>query len=205
MPDEQPSDFNAGVPGITKDVEVRESQARALKALLQTQVGNDKEKHHASVCLICDEHILGGETICWVTKAELLMNSSRLSVEMNYEEGLNPLLRCQYLIEDDEDLANLLLSPRAPIVNGLYMTCESCKRALARDRLGHLPGQFFISNQWAIGCLPMNFGIVDDLISMMIAPVHPYAYIFAFTGRSRKKIKGHFTFFHADACCSKMK
>ena len=72
------------------------------------------------------------------------------------------------------------------------------KRALARDRVGHLPGQFFISNQWAIGCLPMNFGIVDDLISMMIAPVCPYAYIFAYTGGSHKKIKGHFTFFHAD-------
>ena len=27
VPAEQPSDFNAGFPGITKDVEVRESQA----------------------------------------------------------------------------------------------------------------------------------------------------------------------------------
>jgi hypothetical protein len=135
------------------------------------------------VCVICDRVIIGVEKIEQITKQRLIDNQHRLSVEAFesfFDIELNPILKEQYQL-DDNDLHGMLLSPRAyRLSNGKYECCEACYRSLRPNRVcsGFKPPKHAIANGFAIGYIPSElwicgeenpreFGISDELISDM--------------------------------------
>ena len=90
-------------------------------------------KHRACVCVVCDCFIIGIEKIRWLSEDQLIAKEAILSV--HYLEDLQgqripSSLRNQYLIDDNSILSNLLLSPRAHVKNGKYMSCMTCYKTL---------------------------------------------------------------------------
>ena len=120
------------IPSVCADINRKDTLEKALDFLTRTKIEEDSpvpngpsnlspgsaEKHKACVCVICDSFIIGTEQIVWLSKTAIKNKSSYLSTsfyQTNIRKGspLPTVLRNQYLIEDDDDLKDLLLSPRA--------------------------------------------------------------------------------------------
>jgi hypothetical protein len=106
------------------------------------------------------------------------------------------LQRCYQV--SDPDLQGLLLSPRARVkINGEYLCCSQCYRALQHDNLEKNPPKFAISNNFAIGTLPADLlSFLTDVTGPLLAPVRPFAYVMSYSGGSHKAITGSFSFFN---------
>jgi hypothetical protein len=171
--------------------------------------------------VICDRVIIGVEKIEQITKQRLIDNQHRFSVEAFesfFDIELNPILKEQYQL-DDNDLHGMLLSPRAyRLSNGKYEFCEACYRSLKPSQSkklgsGFKPPKHAIANGFAIGYIPSElwicgkenpreFGISDELISDMmhaaVAIQRPYSYVFAFVGGAHKSVVGQYSFFETN-------
>ena len=140
---------------------------------------------------VVDRFICGTEELCWIKKAILLKNHSRLKLPDLPEE-----LRKCYQVHDVE-LHDLLLSPRARYkTNGDYLCCSQCFKSFRNDNLDSNPPRFAISNNFAIGSLPARLGeLVTEITSPLLALVRPFAYVASFSGGAHKAISGSFSFF----------
>ena len=111
---------------------------------------------------------------------------------------LPQVLRNQYLIENDDELKDLLLSPRAHRRGDTFMSCTCCANNIKRSSSVKPPG-FGISNGWVIGYIPKSIvGEIDDLLASMISQFRFFSYIFSYIAGAHKSIKGHHTFFYND-------
>jgi 3-hydroxy-3-methylglutaryl CoA synthase len=123
---------NNTVPNILGDiVDLEKAIKEAIEVTTRTRRENDL--HQATVCVICDRVIIGVEKIEQIAKQRLIDNQHRLSVEAFesfFDIELNPILKEQYQL-DDNDLHGMLLSPRAYCSsNGKYECCEACYKSL---------------------------------------------------------------------------
>ena len=161
------------IPSLCADINRKDTLEKALKFLTRTKVEENPHvsrtspesstytarKHRACVCVICDSFIIGTEEIVWLSKEAIKSKSSYLSTsyyKTNIRKGipLPTMLRKQYLIEDDDDLKDLLLSPRAHKRNDTFMACTCCSNNIKRS-LAKKPPRFGISNGWVIGYIPL--------------------------------------------------
>ena len=108
------------------------------------------------------------------------------------------LRRCYQV--DDEDLKDILLSPRAKCtISGEYICCSSCNDALRESRINNQPPKFAIANGWAIGTLPDEIlMLITEVTGPLLAIVRPFAYVMSYRGGAHKSIKGSITFFSQD-------
>ena len=205
------------IPSLCANINRKDTLEKALEFLTRTKVEEDPsispaplessncsaEKHRACVCVICDSFIIGTEEIVWLSKDAIKSKSSYLSTsyyQANIRRGvpLPPVLRNQYIIEDDDDLKDLLLSPRAHKRGDTFMACTCCSNNIKRSS-SKKPPRFGISNGWVVGYIPSSVvGEVDDLLAAMISHVRFYSYVFSYIAGAHKSIKGHHTFFLND-------
>ena len=97
---------------------------KAIKEATRTQRAG--ENHQATVCVVCDQVIIGDEKVCMITKDKLQQNHHRISVEAYqsfYGDELHRLLIQQY---SAENLQGLLLSSRAYRDGDKVECCASC-------------------------------------------------------------------------------
>ena len=108
-------------------------------------------------------------------------------------------LRNQYKIYGNENLSDLLLSPRAHNQDGSFMACETCRYKIAHTKCD-VPPKFAISNGWCIGKVPND--VIDDEISEIlessIARIRIFANVYSYNAGAPKAIKGHHIFFLND-------
>ena len=122
--------------------------------------------------------------------------------EDHHQVTLKDELVSQYEISD---LEGLLLSPRAKKTknkNGhaAFEACYSCYKAWCNSK-SDTPPKHAISNGFAIGSIPRDLIANEEITEEMcalLAPVRPFAYIFAYTAGAHKAIRGHFSFFEVD-------
>ena len=102
------------------------------------------------------------------------------------------------MIENDDDLKDLLLSPRAHKQGDTFMCCACCSNNIKRNS-SNKPPKFGITNGWVIGQIPNSVvGDIDDLLAAMVSHVRFFSYVFSYTAGAHKSIKGHHTFFLHD-------
>ena len=209
-----------GVPCLSKQVKIKEPLRKAQALIRRTTIADDNtnDLHQALVCVICDELIIGTEQACDLDAAQILKHRDRLSID-SYNEffgvALDPVLVKQYEIQG---LHGLLLSPRSPCTGDKYKACAYCYSGMRDCNLGsNNPPKYSIANGFAIGTVPLRSILstcgfdcsgFDDIeleveyltpiLCAAIAPVRPYAYIFAYTGGRHTSIRGNFQFFDAD-------
>ena len=140
------------IPSLCANINRKDTLEKALEFLTRTKVEEDPsispaplessncsaEKHRACVCVICDSFIIGTEEIMWLSKDAIKSKSSYLSTsyyQANIRRGvpLPPILRNQYIIEDDDHLKDLLLSPRAHKRGDTFMACTCCSNNIKRS------------------------------------------------------------------------
>ena len=117
------------IPNLCESIDRKTSMKEALKYMNRTKIENTKDKHRACICTICDSFIIGVEPVCWLSREEIQIKRHYLSVsflEDMIQEQLPEELRNYYKIEEDEELHDLLLSPRAQTRNGMFMSCQRC-------------------------------------------------------------------------------
>ena len=145
------------IPDLCGSIDRKKSMEEALGFINRTKINGTENEHRACVCCICDSFIIGVEPICWLSKEDIKNKQQYLSVsylEEMIEEHFPEELRNYYKIED-QDLDDLLLSPRAQTCNGNFMSCDTCHRNIKhKDRIK--PPRFAISNAWAIGRIPAS-------------------------------------------------
>ena len=205
------------IPSLCGDIKRKEVMEEALDYLTRTKVQlnpsvspcnpepalTSTEKHRACVCVICDSFIIGTEEIVWLSKERIKNKSSYLCVsyyQRNVGRGvpLPQVLRNQYLIENDNELKDLLLSPRAHRRGDTFMSCKCCATNIKRSQ-SKKPPRFGISNGWVIGYIPRSVvDDIDDLLASMISHVRFFSYVFTYIAGAHKAIKGHHTFFLND-------
>jgi len=160
-----------------------------------------EELHAALVCVICDQFIIGMEPHFWISSKTILKHKDRLSVQYyaNFSRTtLHPDLISQYQVEDPA-LHGVFLSPRAQKRDDCYMCCSTCKNALVNSRAKHKPPRLAIVNGWMIGQIPKSIvHLISDILSTMIAPIRPFAYVFSYSGGAHKTMKGNYTFFKSN-------
>ena len=205
------------IPSLCGDINRKDPLEKALEYITRTQVQEDPtvgdtfpdtphstpESHKACVCVICDCFIIGTEEIVWLSKDAIVNKASYLSTnyyEINTNRGLPlpPVLRNQYLIDNDDNLKDLLLSPRAHRRGDTFMSCKCCATNIKRSQ-SKKPPRFGISNGWVIGYIPRSVvDDIDDLLASMISHVRFFSYVFTYIAGAHKAIKGHHTFFLND-------
>ena len=205
------------IPSLCGDINRKDALDKALELLTRTKVEDNStfnpattnapdtnpEKHKACVCVICDCFIIGTEEIDWISKEAIINKASYLSTnyyKANTSRGipLPTVLRNQYLIENDDKLKDLLLSPRAHRRGDTFMCCKCCSRNIKRI-CSNKPPKFGITNGWVIGQIPHSVvGDIDDLLAAMISHVRFFSYVFSYIAGAHKSIKGHHTFFLND-------
>ena len=144
------------VPKLCVNVDRKGPLKKALEYLTRTKVQGSDNDHQPCVCVICDSFIIGTEKICYLSKNQLLAKTSYLHVsylENMIGEKIPSTLHNQYKVQNNEDLPELLLSPRAPVVNDTFMSCETCYNNI-RNQKKDKPPRFGISNAWTIGYIP---------------------------------------------------
>ena len=175
----------------------------------------------ANICVVCDHLIIGMEEVKQISKEQLEDNAERLSVasyEEHYEISLKRDLVIQYQVEDD-DLKDLLLSPRASLSKDRlhYTCCASCYNSLCQGNKSESdnPPKFAIANGFAIGHIPRLISFLskdgehkerviipeqdlNDVLCSAISPVRPFGYVHAWCGGKEKSLEGHFSFFSVD-------
>eukprot|EP00984_Skeletonema_dohrnii_P006195 scaffold2225_cov90-Skeletonema_dohrnii-CCMP3373.AAC.1 len=70
-----------------------------------------------------------------------------------------------------------------------------------KDKESDNPPKYDIANGFAIGQVPTRILENDDITEEMcalLAPIRPYAYLFAYSAGAHKSIKGHYSFFEMD-------
>ena len=189
---------------LLASLNIDESKKTFLKSIQKNGYLGQKNMYKATICIVCDNFIIGKEKICWTSLRILLKNEEKLSVKQYHKKFnciLPDLLRKQYMMPNVL-LCDMLLSPRASLKiagnrnqeqENQYSCCESCHRSLLGK--SKLPPKFSIANGFAIGHLPDEFNDISDIIASMISRVRPFAYILSFQGGQNKKLKGTFTFF----------
>ena len=126
--------------------------------------------YQANVCVICDEIIIGTSGFVWLPKSKIIKHKMRLS----NPDVCEALRKCYQV--DDEDLKDILLSPRAKCtISGEYICCSSCNDALRESRINNQPPKFAIANGWAIGTLPDEIlmlitEVTGPLLAMFVPP-----------------------------------
>ena len=161
-------------------METDEAMKRALEYLLQTKVGSSSDEYYqASVCVICDEFIIGTSPFVWLPKSKLVKHKMHLSKQDICES----LRKCYQVVDDD--LKDILLSPRAKCtINGEYICCISCNDALRESRINNNPTKFAIANGWAIGLLPEHIlMLITEVTGPLLAIVCPFAYVMCIVNR----------------------
>ena len=103
-------------------------------------------------------------------------------------------LRKQYQIDDNE-LKELLLSPRATSEGRGYTCCTTCSKNI-RDNKFNKPPRFGLTNGFVIGYVPNDVvDEIDDVLAASIARLRIFSYVFSFVPDAHKSIKGHHTLF----------
>ena len=135
-----------------------------------------------------------------------MATKSKFSIEEYnsfYDMELHEELIKQYEVEG---LEGLLLSPRATKTTDAstgdvhYSTCFNCYNSMKVKESDNLP-KHAIANGFAIGQVPTRILKNDDITEEMcalLAPIRPYAYLFAYSAGAHKSIKGHYSFFEMD-------
>ena len=197
-------------PSLKRSISVADTAIKKAKiALHSTKDPENPTKHKSNVCIACDCFIFSTDRICTITKAQLKVHRHRLGVH-EYEQfhgvSLRPELIKQYHVRG---CTNLLLSPRAKRLRQGWMICGSCKRSLSHaKRISTKPPKESIANGFVIGTFPssikrinpisrrqtrrdINLATLPSELKALLAPVRPYAYLFAYTGGSHQSIQGH--------------
>jgi hypothetical protein len=192
---------------IKLPIEIRESLKHAIKCDQKSmQVEGKVDAFCLPVCLICDRAIIGCETVHKLAKKTVLATKAKFSIEKYnsyYDIELHAELIKQYEVEG---LEGLLLSPRATKTTNAstgdvhYSTCSNCYNSM-KDKKSDNPPRHAISNGFAIGQVPTriikNEDITEEMCSLL-APIRPYAYLFAYSAGAHKSIRGHYSFFEMD-------
>ena len=189
------------VPPLCSTIRRRIPLHESLNSLTRTEVS--VSKHKACVCVFCDCVIIGVEKIFWLSESQLKAMESVRSVdflEALKGQPIPPSLRNQYLIKDNPVLSNLLLSPRAHVKDGKYMSCVVCYKNICNVE-NDKPTKYAISNNWCIGEIPKNLidGDIDDILAVSVAIIRLFANVFSYTAGAHKAIKGHHVFFLNDS------
>ncbi|KAL7432030.1 hypothetical protein ACHAXM_002882, partial [Skeletonema potamos] len=192
---------------INLPVEIRESLKHAIKCDQKSmQVEGKVDAFCLPVCLICDRVIIGCETVHKLDKKVVLNAKTKFSVESYnsfYDMELNAELIKQYEVAG---LEGLLLSPRATRTTNAstgdvhFSTCGNCYNSM-KDKGSDKPPRHAIANGFAIGQVPTRILKNEDITEEMcalLAPVRPYAYLFAYSAGAHKSIRGHYSFFEMD-------
>ena len=169
------------------------------------KVDNNPNACRVAVCVLCDRLIIGCEAIHKITGEKLRSQSHRISVtsyEDYHQVKLKDELVSQYRISDE--LEGLLLSPRAKQTtnkdgNIAFEACSQCYNAW--NNKSDSPPKHAISNSFAIGHIPADIIKQENITEVMcslLAPVRPFAYLFAYSAGAHKSIRGHFSFFEVD-------
>jgi len=146
---------------ISEHICIEESVERCQEHLLRTVISpeetgykNNEEVHKAPVCVTCDCSIIGVDSFIWISSQCLKYHENVLSSDYYYTDGINPILKEQYTV-DDGLISHLLLSPRARKRHDInsYMCCSSCYSVLAEMTKLKKPPKYAISNGFAIGLL----------------------------------------------------
>ncbi len=195
--------MNASMPAfnISEHICIEESVERCQEHLLRTVISpeetgykNNEEVHKAPVCVTCDCSIIGVDSFIWISSQCLKYHENVLSSDYYYTEGINPILKEQYTVEDGL-ISHLLLSPRARKRHDInsYMCCSSCYSVLAEMTKLKKPPKYAISNGFAIGHLPNRFTHnISPMLNNLVAPVRAFNYFVSFTGGKEQRITGNF-------------
>jgi len=156
-----------------------------------------------NICIICDRYIIGTSTLHWISKERIIQHSHRLSVDrwktVSGLTEINPILRQQYLLNED-GFENILLSPRSrKNDNNCYLCCSTCDGSLRKAYINSSPPKYSFANNFLIGTLPdnawknPNTGVneMNLLLPLMIAPIRPFYYLFCVQGGQCKTLKRH--------------
>jgi hypothetical protein len=176
---------------VDLDDSLRKCQLLLNRTLLTCdEVGYEigAETHQPLVCVVCDCFITGSDSYHWLSPETLKFHSKILSSSYYYSCGINEVLKSQYFV-NDERLKDLLLSPRARqrVIDGSFMTCNTCFQSLAELKLKKYLPKFAISNGFAIGHMPINImKEVTPLVNNLLAPVRAFNYFLCFTGGREK-------------------
>ena len=194
------STTNVNIPQLCKTINRRIPLDRSLEELTKTKVSDSK--HKACVCSICDCFIIGVEEIKWLNEEQLKAKESYLSVQFLESMAGRPMpvgLRNQYKIEGNNALSNLLLSPRAHVRDGKYMSCNTCFRHIVYSKSEN-PPKYAIRNNWCIGQIPDTLieGGIDDILAASVARIRLFSNVYSYTAGAHKAIKGHHVFFVND-------
>ena len=131
----------------------------AKKYLHRTQDSFNPHKHKSIVCVVCDQFIIGTETIYYLSKNNISAHGRRLSVESYeryYDTKLKPEVRNQNVI-NDVDLKVLLLSPRSRKTSKGYLTCSCYFSGMQPNMVNKKsPPKFAIANGFVIGSFPQE-------------------------------------------------
>ena len=207
------NDYNNNEANIV----IQRLMKEAKHILHRTKDPDNPCRFKANVCIICDGFIIGTEKICKLTPNQISQHRRRLSVkayESYYGHELKPELRKQYQVNNN-NLKDLLLSPRSRKYKDGYVTCERCAIAMRSNLINKItPPKFAIANGFVIGSFPAEIEFVNkegetvkrkieeneltDILKAMMAPVRMYGYVFAYSGGSQKSIQGNFQFFEMD-------
>ena len=195
------------IHSLSESIDRKTPMEESLQHLIgKTFTGRDCEtnqrSHKACVCVICDRFIKGTNTVKFVSSQQLRRHSHVLDVEFFNNCTNNPIndtLRKQYRV-DDEELKDLLLSPRSTKTNDGYMCCNTCYTFVARKNSDETkPPKDAISNGNAIGSIPTNIvENISEVLAASIARVRTLSYVFNYFGGAHKAIKGSHMFFVND-------
>ena len=185
------------VPDLCSTINRDDRLDECLSALTRTQTTGSNYK--AYVFDICDCIRIGIDKICWLSEAKLQAKQSIISVRFVEERNQKPIpiaLRNQYKIFNNETLCNLLLSPRAHVKDGLYVSCKSCHHHISWSK-SDKPPKFAISNGWMIGKIPRSIIHKDipDILAYSLARVRVFENVYSYSAGTHKSIKVHHVFY----------
>ncbi len=187
----------------------------AKQFLHRTQGPANPHNHRATVCIICDCFITGTETIHKLTKEDICAHSERLGVksyEEYYQTTLKAEVKKQYQVQGLQDM---LLSPRSRKYLDGYTTCSVFYTRMQPQMASkRTPPKFAIANGFVIGSFPQEIKFFNkkgqrvtrkveddeltDTLKAMVAPLRPYACVFAYSGGAQKSLRGNYQFFEMD-------
>ena len=205
---------------LSRDERITKARQYANRMALPDKKG----VFRASVCIVCDRHIIGVEEVCYLTNIQLKKNVHRIGVKSyddyytKVDNGGYPELPLE-LIKQYEvgGLEGLLLSRRSRRIeaNGSvrYESCKCCFDSCIKNVKLKSPPKFAIANGFVIGQIPRVFKInkdgieeevvvdkkeINDIVRAMLAPTRAYGYTFSYFAGAQQSIQGQFTFYEVD-------
>jgi hypothetical protein len=203
------ADINASAPiDISCNINIDECIKCCQSSLNRTLLTSDEDEYEPNIathkilaCVVCDQCIIGKDVCHWINGRNLNFHENVLSSSYFYKDGINPLLKSQYSIHQDQLVSHLLLSPRTKTTeNGtFYLCCNDCYEVLKELKRQKKPPKYAISNGFAVGHLPENItSNITPLVNNLVAPIRAFNYFIAFSRGKELKITGNFTFFAQD-------